>query len=159
MKTFKFPLSQALRWRSTQRDLEKARVAAAAAKLASVRNEIESVTRARSAASPHPNAQNSGTDLAAYAAFSDRAGRRLQHLQTAAAEAEKTLAALTGKLIEANRCVRLLENLQETAKTTWTAELNRELESAAAEAHISRLHASRLHAIQSEGIRARSSSG
>ncbi len=143
MKAFQFRLEQALRWRRTQLDLEKAKAATAAAKIAAIRTEIESCRQARSTAAPHVNPQNSGDALALWGAFAANNAKRIRDLQRSAQEAERALAAMMPKLVEANRAVKLLENLKETAHEQWREGFNKELEAAAADAHMFRLHAGR----------------
>ena len=92
-----------------------------------------------------------GDALVLWAAFAARSHRRIQALEADAAEAEKALLLQMALMVEANRKLRLLENLKQNAQLQWTAEFNRELESFAGESYLFRL--------QSKDRRARSSGG
>ena len=124
-------------------DLEKARAAALAAKLGSIRGEIESCRQSRNSGAPHMSPENSGQGLVVWGAWVERTARRILELQRAAQETERALAAQMRKLQEANRNVKVLEDLKETQHERWRADFNRELESAASESHLARLFAKR----------------
>lgn len=150
MKAFRFRLDSALRWRATQNDLEKSRVAVAAKRVLDLRTAIE--TR-------HIDLQNgalqltpvsSGSALEHWSAFTGKIRRELGELGKALKRAEEALAVQTQALLEANRKLRLVENLKESAHIEWSEEFNRELEAFAAETFLGRLQSKK---------RARSSSG
>ena len=140
MKAFRFRLDQALRWRATQRDLEKSRVAVAAKVLNELRAEIETLRRSLTGGSLElSTAGTTGESLASWAAYTEHTVRRIKELETKALKAEQALAAQMSLLTEANRKVRLLENLRHSELDHWNAEFNRELEAFAAETYLFRL--------------------
>ncbi len=122
-------------------DLEKARAAALAAKLGSIRGEIESSRQSRNSGAPHTAPENSGQGLVLWGAWVEREARRVLELQRAAQETDRALATQLRKLQEANRNVKVLEDLKEAQHARWRADFNRELESAASESHLARLYA------------------
>jgi flagellar biosynthesis chaperone FliJ len=150
MKAFHFRLDQALRWRSTQVEIERARVAMAAGVVRDIQGEIEQRRMALSTGCEQISRDGTlGASLAQWAAFQDRTRREIKALEGKAAEAEKALAAQMQLLTEANRKLQLLENLKQTAKAQWQAGFSRELEAFAGESY--------LFSLQSKNGRARSS--
>ena len=148
MKAFRFRLDQALRWRATQVDLEKSRVAAAAQRLASLQAQAEAGRRELREIPPQ---LTTGSELQSRAVWRDRLRRQILDLEKRAKEAEQALAAQMKLLVEADRDRLLLENLRETEQARWQSAFNRELEAFAGEAFLGRL--------QSKSGRARSSGG
>jgi flagellar export protein FliJ len=138
MKAFRFRLDSAHRWRSAQNDLEKSRVAAAAKRVQDLRAAIEArrVELAHGARQLTPVASGSALEL--WSAFTSKARRQIGELEKAVKKAEQDLAAQTQALLEANRKLRLVENLKQTAHSEWQGEFNRELEAFAAEAFLGR---------------------
>jgi flagellar export protein FliJ len=140
MKAFRFRLEQAQRWRATQRDLEKSRVAAAATLLRELRTAIETLRTSLIGGSMELSAPGTtGESLASWAAYTEHTIRRIKDLETQARKAEQSLAAQMSLLTEANRKVQLLENLRHSELNHWNAEFNRELEAFAAETYLFRL--------------------
>ena len=83
---------------------------------------------------------------------SGRASRaRIRDCEAQALAAQRALALEMSRLVEANRKLRLLENLKGTDAGRWRREFDRELAAFADEAFLGR--------IQSENGRARSSGG
>ena len=140
MKTFHFRLEQALRWRNTQLELEKAKASAAARQVRELRAEIERrQAELRDGASGLPQAGVTGSTLALWGAFVENSRRRIQSLETSAGKAEQALRAQMDLLTEANRKVRLLENLRDGDLARWKLDLDRELENFAGESSLVRL--------------------
>ena len=140
MKAFRFRLEQAQRWRATQRDLEKSRVAAAAKILNQLRADIETLRTSLTGGSIElSTAGTTGESLASWAAYTEHTVRRIKELETQGQKAEQSLAAQMSLLTEANRKVQLLENLRHSEISHWNAEFNRELEAFAAETYLFRL--------------------
>jgi hypothetical protein len=152
MKAFQFRLDQALRWRHTQAELEKARVSLAAQRVRQIQGEIrqreEELTRG---AAQLATGNLTGSSLAAWAALTDRSHRQIKEMKGRAAEAEEALTAHLQTMVEANRRLQLLENLRQSARSQWECDLSRELEAFAGESYLFRL--------QSKNGRARSSGG
>lgn len=139
MKAFRFPLDQALRWRSTQFDLAKARVAAATAKAAQLRSGAEALKVELQNQRLALTRGGPGRDYAAWNTYSGAADRRLQTLAVQIRAAEAEVSDCMKALLEADRQMRLLTNLRTQYQGRWTAEFNRELEAFAAEAFLSKL--------------------
>jgi flagellar export protein FliJ len=150
MKAFRFRLDPALRWRATQLDLEKARVAAAAKRLADIRAVLATLRTNLSSSTSQIGPVSSGSALEILSAYAERTRRQIAELEKGAARAEQDLAAQTQVMLEANRKLHLIENLKETARTDWQSEFTRELETFAGEAFLGRLQSKK---------RARSSGG
>jgi hypothetical protein len=152
MKAFQFRLEQAMRWRSAQVEVERARVAMASQLARRIQDEIGQYRSALVTGCGQVSAGgNTGASLAHWAAFQDRARREIKALESKAAEAEKAVAIQMQLLVEANRRLQLLENLKQTVRAQWEVDLSRELEAFAGETHLFRL--------QSKNGRARSSGG
>lgn len=150
MKTFHFRLEQALRWRAAQCEVEKAKVALEAKRLRDIRSDIEASRANLRNAPGQLGPSTSGATLELLAAYTDQTRRRIERGEQAAKKAEQDLAGKTQALIEANRRLKLIENLKQTARTEWNEEFNRELESFAGDTFLGRLQSRK---------RARSSGG
>ncbi len=150
MKAFRFRLDSALRWRGAQNDIEKARVAVIAKRLADLRRALETRHKDLREASGQLGPVSDGSALAILNEYSLRTRRQIVELEKVVAKAEVELAAQTKVMLEANRKLRLVENLKENAKTEWQQEFGRELEAFAGETFLGRLQSVK---------RARSSSG
>ena len=148
MKAFRFRLDQAKRWRATQVDLEKSRVAIAAQRLAALQSDAEASRSELRGSAPH---LTTGAELQSLAVWRDRMRRRILDLEKQAKESQQALAEQMKLLVEANRKHLLLENLEQTEQARWQSAFTRELEAFASEAFLGRL--------QSKSGRARSSGG
>ncbi len=136
MKVFSFRLEQVRRWRETEVSLQESRVAAASAKLAEIRAAIEARRRELDTARVSGNAD--GADLRAYADFRQRTEARIRDLEGQAVVAQHTLSTEMNRLVEANRKVKLIENLKQRVRGAWTREFERELGAFADEAFLNR---------------------
>ncbi|HEY3824617.1 MAG TPA: hypothetical protein VGL82_08660 [Bryobacteraceae bacterium] len=143
MKAFTFRLEQALRWRETQVNLRKARVAVATARLA----EIEALREARkaemSAAAAGIVDGSTGAGLASYAGFREKARAGIRDAEAQTLVAQRTLTLEMNGLMEARRQLRLLENLRHAAETRWQQDFDRELATFADEVFLSRMQSRR----------------
>ncbi len=139
MKTFRFRLDSALRWRAAQNDLAKSRVAAAARRLLDLRGEIDALRTGLKDGSGQLTPVASGSALQLWNAYTARTLRRIAELEKAAHKAGQDLTAQTQALLEANRKLRLVENLERTSRAEWRSDFNRELEAFAGEAFLGRL--------------------
>jgi flagellar export protein FliJ len=151
MKAFQFRLDQALRWRATQADLAKAKVAAAVGNLSKLQGDLESLRTRLNGDARDVMTGTPGLSLETWAAYSKRARREMTLIEKQIGEAERTLGEQLRALAEANRKVRLLENLKQSERTHWNAELDRELDKFSGEAFLVRYNR--------ESSRARSSGG
>ena len=138
MKAFHFRLDPALRWRETQVNLQKARVAGAVAQLAGIETNLEAQRSALSNASTRICIEPTGSALQAFAAFKDTTRTRVRDLEAQAAIAQKAVTLEMNRLIEANQKVQLLDNLKSEDRTRWQQAFDRELAAFADEAFLSR---------------------
>jgi hypothetical protein len=150
MKAFRFRLDQALRWRAAQLDLEKARVAASAKRLAEIRSALAALRANLAGSACQIGPVSSGSALEILGAYTEKTRRQIGELETGAKRAEQDLAAQTRLMLEANRKLHLIESLRDTAQMRWNGEFTRELEAFAGEAFLGRLQSKK---------RARSSGG
>ena len=151
MKAFRFRLDQAKRWRATQVDLEKSRVALAAQRLAVLRSEAEARRKKLKESAQYVVKGMTGSELESLAVWRDRMRRQIVDIEKQADAFQQALAAQMKLLVEANRKHLLLENLEQTEQARWQSAFTRELEAFASEAFLGRL--------QSKSGRARSSGG
>ncbi|HEX4134891.1 MAG TPA: hypothetical protein VHY84_09800 [Bryobacteraceae bacterium] len=149
MKAFTFRLEQALRWRETQVNLRKARVAVAAARL----TEIEALREARKTEMLTAAAGivdgSTGAGLASYAGFREKARAAIRDAEARTVVAQRTLALEMSGLMEARRQLRLLEKLRHAAEIRWQQDFDRELSAFADEAFLSRMQSK----LQSKKVR------
>ncbi len=150
MKAFRFRLDQALRWRAAQRDVEKMKVAVVAKKISDIRAERELRTLELRDAPGQLGPITDGSVLELLNAFTGKTSRRIEELKKHEAKAEQELAVQTQAMLEANRKVRLIENLHATGRAEWQHEFDRELEAFASDSFLGRLQSRK---------RARSSGG
>jgi flagellar export protein FliJ len=136
VKAFTFRLEQVLRWRETEKSLQEARVATAAAALAKIQSWLEKVRAELAGARIDDNPD--GSALRAYAAFRDHARARIHHLEGQARAAKRTVDLEMNCLVEADRKMTLIDNLRQRARTAWTREFDRELSTFADEAFLNR---------------------
>ena len=151
MKTFRFRLDPALRWKATQVDFEKSKAAVAAQRVATLRAEAEARRKELKESAQYVVKGMTGSELESLAVWRDRMRRQIVAIETQATEAGKALAEQMKLLVEANRKHQLLENLRQTEQARWQSAFTRELEALASEAFLGRL--------QSKSGRARSSGG
>jgi flagellar export protein FliJ len=136
VKSFTFRLEQVLRWREVELRLQESRVAAASAALANIRVSLERIRAQLESARVEDTAD--GAALGAYAAFRDRAEAHIRKLEGESVAAKQVVDAEMNRLVETSRKMKLIENLKERARTSWTREFERELSAFADEAHLSR---------------------
>jgi flagellar export protein FliJ len=139
VKAFGFRLEQVLRWRETQVNLQKPRVAVAAGRLQEIAATLEARRAELSAAASRIMEAPTGDALVSYAAFRERSNARILDGEAQALVAKRTLNIEMNRLVEANQKVRLLENLKRTAQGRWNREFDRELAAFADEAFLCRL--------------------
>ena len=136
MKAFRFPLDQVLRWRETQVELQKSRVAEASAQLAEISASIEA--RNAELAAARLSEDSTGAALEACGAFRQRTRTRIRELQGQARTAGRALTLEMEKLAEANRKRKLIGNLKDAEFGDWRREFERELRTFADEAFLGR---------------------
>jgi flagellar export protein FliJ len=151
MRTFQFKLEQVVRWRRTQAELERSKTALAVAGVSKIQNELESARNKLATSARDLAAGGSGEELETWSAFSRRLSREIAAIGKRLEEAERALGGQMRKMAEADRRLKLVENLRQAARERWTAEHDRALEAFAAEAF--------LVGYNRESSRARSSGG
>jgi hypothetical protein len=139
MKSFTFRLERALRWRETQVDLRKSRVAGAAGRLAEVAGLLEARRSELANAAARIVDGPTGDALASYSGFREKSRARIRDLEAQALTAQQALTLEMNSLIEANQRSRLLENLKRTDQGRWRRKFDRELAVFADEAFLSRI--------------------
>ncbi len=151
MKAFHFRLDQVLKWRASQVDVEKGKLAAAAARIAHLRRDVVLFEQLLAEEAARYLQGPTGSELNLWAAFHARTRKQIADLHEKEKTALVELNACRQSLLEADRRLRLLQNLNQTRHARWLLDWNRELEAFAAESFLSKL--------QLEKARARSSSG
>lgn len=140
MKTFNFPLQRVLDWRSIQMRTEEEKLAGLQYKLASIiardkaLTEAELETETDLAKSPTLN----GMDLQRFAAFQLRVRSERASLQASRIQCDAQIIEQRKRLLKARKEARVLEKLREKRLEAWTYLNDREVETIAAEAYISR---------------------
>ena len=82
----------------------------------------------------------SADSLHQHDAFRRYAARQHAILAAERTATERKIEVQLGKVLEARRKLELLKRLRAKRLAAWTADLDRELEQQAAEAHLSRIH-------------------
>lgn len=143
MKAFAFPLERALNWRRAQLDLEQARARAIAGKMAELANRREDLRNERSSAERHILASKTveAEELGAIGKFHLSVAKRDSALIEQSAKCERELRGQRGKLVEAQRKVKLLEILRQKRLAQWSSAVAREQEQFAGEAFLGRWQA------------------
>ncbi|MDQ2899178.1 MAG: hypothetical protein M3Y07_05175 [Acidobacteriota bacterium] len=143
MKSFAFPLEKALHWRRAQLNLEQVRAQAIAGKIVELAKRREDLRNERSSAERHILEAKTveGAELAAIGAFHSIAAKRDSALCEQSVNRERELSEQRGKLVEAQRKVKLLETLRQKRLAQWNSEVAREQEQFAGEAFLARWHA------------------
>lgn len=138
MKAFTFRLEQALRWRETQVRVQKSRVGEAAGHATRIQILLDT-WRAEAASSAAQIVHSpTGMALASYAGFVNRSRVRIGDLNTKLAAAQRAVAVEMERLLDANRKVRLLENLKQAEQDRWHRDFDRELATFTDEAFLAR---------------------
>ena len=138
MRSFQFPLRQALDWRRTQLELEENQLRKLAGTLEEVRLAAVRLDLAKDRAeqSVRHAAQVEGADLWALAAYRGRLIADLLALAGRRRAIEEQIAAQRKKVLEAQRQCRLLEKLEERRRAAWRRDAERETEELAAESFL-----------------------
>lgn len=140
MKTFRFPLRRVLDWRAIQLRTEEEKLAALQHKLAAI------VARAAALSDAELKTETdlaksltlTGMDLQRFAAFQLRVRSEHASLKASRVQCEAQIVEQRKRLLKARKEVRVLEKLREKRFETWTYLNDREVETIAAEAYISR---------------------
>jgi len=140
MRSFEFRLRQALAWRRTQLTIEENKLQQLTAGLEEIRLAAVRVELAKGRA--EQAVREAGiVDAGDFWALSAYRGRLLAELEALARrqrELQQQIAAQRQRLVEAERQCRLLEKLEARRRAEWQAEMDREVESLAAESFLAR---------------------
>jgi len=140
VKAFHFRLETVLAWRRTELELEQYKMKRLSA-------ELEGIERSRARLAVERAAAErvilragviQGADLNAHAVRLDYLDRQERALLRRRAEQARLIDEAHRCVLEARRRLRLLEKLKFARQSEWRAEMNRELESFAAESHLAR---------------------
>ncbi len=145
MQRFQFPLETVLRWRTTQLELENAKLAT----LQQEKHRAEQLCiTLREACCEEVSwfqddaANVTGMDLALLAKYKLAVAQRLKRLKVLIASCDVRIGIQTSVVVAKNREKRLLESLKERQYEEWNCELSRETENAAGELFLARQHRS-----------------
>ncbi|HEX4230575.1 MAG TPA: hypothetical protein VHZ07_18000 [Bryobacteraceae bacterium] len=140
MKQFEFRLQRVLELRSQQADHERVRLQSLSNGRVRLTRDRDNLVRQRSIAASEVRGATSisGSDLSALASFDRYLQKRRSVLDKQLTQLEQQIALQTATLREAERKVKLLEKLKQRRLADWTAERDKELESAAAESYLAR---------------------
>ncbi|MDE3196455.1 MAG: hypothetical protein KGN84_08935 [Acidobacteriota bacterium] len=136
MKAFRFRLNQALGWRRAQAKIAETTVQNVAARIAALQKTIEERQAEYGTEARDLAVRTSGPGIENWTAYSAQSRRSLNQARAQLKEAECELGRYMRALVEANRRVKLLENLRQSALDRWNEELARELEAFAGEAFL-----------------------
>jgi hypothetical protein len=140
MRAFEFPLRQALKWRTTQLELEENKLRQLSASLeemalAAVRLDL---VKSRAEGAVRQSAAVEAGDLWALAAYRQRLIAEMHALAGRRAACEQQVSGQRQKVMEAQRQCRLLEKLEQRRLAEWQKAADREMESLAAESFLAR---------------------
>ncbi len=140
MQPFHFRLEKVLAWRRTELEVEQFKMRRLASEMDAIDRSRAQVALERTTAEREVlrAASVKGNQLGVHAAFLVHLGSRERELARRREEQEQRMAVQHQRLLEARRRLRLLEELKARRRAEWAAELNRELETFAAEAHLAR---------------------
>ena len=138
MKAFTFRLAQALRWREAQVQTSKSRVAAAAAHASGISATLDARRAEVASGAEQIVREPTGIALAAYAGFLNKSRVQIRDLEKILATADRAFESEMQLLVDANRKLRLLENLERTEENHWRKEFDRELAAFADESFLCR---------------------
>lgn len=140
MRTFDFSLRQALKWRTTQLEVEENKLRQLAARreeavLEGVRLELG---KGRAEVAVRQSAMVEARDLWALAAYRQRLMDEMAALAARRMACEQEMAAQRERVLEAQRQCRLLEKLEQRRRAEWNKAAELELENLAGESFLAR---------------------
>jgi hypothetical protein len=137
MRKFVFRLDSALRWRSTQLQLERAKLQTFLAEEQRLQQSLQALgEERRQAAACLAESQLQALDLRSLSSYLVGAEAKASILQEQIRKRSVLIQQQRDRVILAERNLRLLEKLREKRHAEWKHELDREIESAAEEAWI-----------------------
>ena len=145
MKKFEFPLRRVLELRRQQAEVERAKLQALRAELVRLESEIVTTQKRADAAREHVqrSPSTSGLDLLALANFQRHMGHVGSSMKGKREQVNTQISEQQTQVREAERKVKLLENLESRKLAEWTVGRDKELEELAADSYMARLIAGR----------------
>lgn len=136
MKKFEFRLDSALRWRTTQFQLERVKLQTLLAEQARLNRDIEALAQERRSAVSglQEMAQLESFDLRSLASYLVGAEFRHNQLQEQLARRKALTEQQRVRVMDAELQVRLLEKLKDKKQSEWKFEFEKDLDNNAAEA-------------------------
>jgi flagellar export protein FliJ len=145
MRSFRFPLESALKWRGAQLLAEEARLmplVAERTRLDALRDEI-TAARERAQRELFAGGPVDGGELAALAGYRARLEKERTAVERQSAQCRENMAAQRARVVEAHRRLRLMEKLRERRLKEWRTAAERETEALASEAFLAQWHGRR----------------
>ena len=141
MKKFSFPLQRVLDLRRQQAELERAKLQPFVVRLQKLEAAREYLRNQAHAASASVRSAHSvtGGDLAALGRYERYTDGRIRLLDQHELELRKHIEAQQMVVREADRKVKLLENLRDQRLIEWTAQRDKELEEVASDSYLAKL--------------------
>ena len=141
MKAFHFPLERVLDGRQLQMRAEEEKMATLQHHLELLGRRAKALAAAalQSKLSVMKPASVQGSDLHALTSFQAQVKKEQAALAVETAQCERRVAVQRARLLKAQKDLKVLEKLRERRMGDWTYAYNREVEDAAADAHISKL--------------------
>jgi flagellar export protein FliJ len=139
MKTFRFPLQRVLEYRELQMRTEEEKLSAIQNQLADVLHRENALTAAQLNAEMNLLARPlvDAAEFRALSAFQLRIRSEKISLVAARRNLETQIAEQRKRLLKVRKDCKILENLKDRRKKTWTYLSDREIENTAAESYIS----------------------
>ena len=136
MKKFEFRLESALRWRTTQLQLERAKLQGLLAEQARITRDLKALLEERTAAVSGLQALPSleAFDLRSLSAYLVGAEFRANQLREQFAKRTGLVHKQQARVIDAELQVKLLDKLKDKRRSSWQSEFERDVEANAAEA-------------------------
>src|SRR5690349_4037911 len=106
MKAFRFPLEQVLRWRASQVEIRRNRVAAAAGRVSTLQSALDGRERTMVSEREQIVREPAGQSLEWYAAFAASIRHQIRGLQKDLEEARRSFLLEADALVDANRKLR-----------------------------------------------------
>ena len=136
MKKFEFKLDSALRWRTTQLQLERAKLQSLLAEQNRISRDLKALLEERSGAvgglQSLPKLE--AFDLRSLSAYLVGADLRANHLHEQLAKRTALVQKQQARVVQAELQVKLLEKLKDKKKSAWQIEYEKDVELNAAEA-------------------------
>jgi chromosome segregation ATPase len=135
MKKFEFRLDAALRWRDTQLQLERAKLQKLLGEEQRLKNSLQSLLEQKQAASSELRTleQLRSSELRTISIYLVGADARARMLREEIAKCASPIQQQRQRLLEAERNVRLLEELKTKRYSEWIHAFNQEIDGAAEE--------------------------